>query len=97
MVFICTEEKLTVECSFLLVLHCAYQADNPCWVVSALDIFTKTMHQDLHHQKVKGNYRLYFIWWDPIMGTEFPGYKEEFRRFVQKTDNKASTYLKTTS
>lgn len=77
--------------------HSGIEFHHHKWVDSPMDIFTTTTHHDLHHQKVKGNYGLYFTWWDRIMGTELPGYKEEFRRIVQKADNKAATDLKTTS
>jgi len=49
------------------------------WVDGPLDIFTTTTHHDLHHQRTRGNYGLYFTWWDRWMGTEFKDYKERFR------------------
>jgi sterol desaturase/sphingolipid hydroxylase (fatty acid hydroxylase superfamily) len=67
------------------------------WVYSPMDIFTDTTHHDLENQKVKGNYGLYFTWWDRIMGTELPEYKEEFRRIVQNAGNKDSADLKPTN
>jgi sterol desaturase/sphingolipid hydroxylase (fatty acid hydroxylase superfamily) len=32
---------------------------------------TPTLHHYMHHQRVGGNYGLYFRWWDRICGTEF--------------------------
>ena len=49
------------------------------WVDSPLDALTTVTHHDLHHQKLRGNYGLYFTWWDRWMGTELPGYKAAFR------------------
>ncbi|MEZ5569108.1 MAG: sterol desaturase family protein [Halioglobus sp.] len=49
------------------------------WVDSPLDIFTTVTHHDLHHQRSRGNYGLYFTWWDRWMGTEFADYKACFR------------------
>ncbi|MBB3167458.1 sterol desaturase family protein [Simiduia aestuariiviva] len=45
-----------------------------------MDALTTPTHYDLHHQKFNGNYGLYFTWWDRWMGTEFPGYKADFKR-----------------
>jgi sterol desaturase/sphingolipid hydroxylase (fatty acid hydroxylase superfamily) len=50
------------------------------WVDSPLDALTTVTHHDLHHQKLHGNYGLYFTWWDRWMGTELSGYKAAFRR-----------------
>ena len=38
-----------------------------------------TTHHDLHHSAGNYNYGLYFTWWDRMMGTEHPEYKERFR------------------
>lgn len=70
--------------------HSGIEFHHHKWVDSPLDIFTTTTHHDLHHQKVKGNYGLYFTWWDRIMGTELPGYKEEFRRIVAGSKSQGS-------
>jgi sterol desaturase/sphingolipid hydroxylase (fatty acid hydroxylase superfamily) len=34
-----------------------------CWI-------NTTSHHHLHHARVRGNYGLYFLWWDRLMGTE---------------------------
>jgi Delta7-sterol 5-desaturase len=49
------------------------------WVDSPWDFLTTVTHHDLHHQRGRGNYGLYFTWWDRWMGTEFADYKERFR------------------
>lgn len=49
------------------------------WVDGPFDMFTTTTHHDLHHQRTRGDYGLYFTWWDRWMGTEFKDYKERFR------------------
>ncbi|MFZ1744027.1 MAG: sterol desaturase family protein [Pontixanthobacter sp.] len=38
-----------------------------------------TTHHDLHHSEFRHNFGLYFTWWDRLMGTEHPQYKERFR------------------
>jgi sterol desaturase/sphingolipid hydroxylase (fatty acid hydroxylase superfamily) len=40
-------------------------------------IITST-HHNMHHERVGGNYGLYFMWWDWAMKTEFPDYHERF-------------------
>ncbi len=49
------------------------------WVDGPFDVFTTVTHHDLHHQRTRGNYGLYFTWWDRWMGTEFKDYKPRFR------------------
>ena len=49
------------------------------WVDGPLDCMTTVVHHDLHHQRARGNYGLYFTWWDRWMGTEFDDYKQRFR------------------
>ncbi len=39
---------------------------------------TPPTHHNLHHEKVRGNYALYFTFWDRWMGTEFTDYRERF-------------------
>jgi sterol desaturase/sphingolipid hydroxylase (fatty acid hydroxylase superfamily) len=36
-------------------------------------------HHNMHHHYSKHNYGLYFNWWDRLMGTNHPRYREEFR------------------
>ena len=33
-------------------------------------------HHDLHHETFRWNYGFYFTWWDRLMGTEHPQYRE---------------------
>ncbi|HEY1810757.1 MAG TPA: sterol desaturase family protein [Kofleriaceae bacterium] len=39
---------------------------------------TTTTHHALHHYRVRGNYGLYFTWWDRIAGTTDPTYETTF-------------------
>lgn len=38
-----------------------------------------TTHHDLHHQTGRYNFGLYFRWWDRLMGTEHPEYRQRFQ------------------
>lgn len=48
------------------------------------DFLTTTTHHDLHHARAGWNYGLYFTWWDRLMGTEHPEYRERFAAAVRK-------------
>lgn len=39
-----------------------------------------TSHHHLHHSKGRGNYGLYFLWWDRLVGTEHPDSAATFAR-----------------
>ncbi|NJC24547.1 sterol desaturase family protein [Neolewinella antarctica] len=41
-------------------------------------------HHDVHHKRAKYHYGLYFTFWDKWMGTEVPGFGEEFRRVTER-------------
>ena len=41
-----------------------------------------TTYHDLHHETGRGNYSLYFRWWDQFMGTEHPDYRRRFEAIV---------------
>ena len=63
------------------------------WVDGPFDCLTSVVHHDLHHQRARGNYGLYFTWWDRWMGTEFSDYKDRFREAVgrQRIAEEATT------
>jgi sterol desaturase/sphingolipid hydroxylase (fatty acid hydroxylase superfamily) len=39
---------------------------------------TASTHHNLHHEKFKGNYGLYFTFWDKWMKTEIAEYESKF-------------------
>jgi Delta7-sterol 5-desaturase len=45
--------------------------------VPLLRLKTPSIHHNLHHEKSRGNYALYFSYWDRWMGTEFNDYNEQ--------------------
>ncbi|WP_343693813.1 sterol desaturase family protein [Chitinophaga sp.] len=48
------------------------------------EIINTSVHHNLHHSKFKGNYGLYFRWWDRLMKTENPDYVKEYDRIQEK-------------
>lgn len=58
------------------------------------EVMNTSVHHNLHHSKFKGNYGLYFRWWDRLMGTEHPDYVKQYdllqeKRFGKREGNKA--------
>ena len=43
-------------------------------------ILTTVTHHDMHHSNPRGNFALYFTWWDRIIGTEHADYSGNFER-----------------
>jgi Delta7-sterol 5-desaturase len=44
--------------------------------------FIPAVHHDLHHQDSRGNFGLYYTWWDSLMKTVHPRYEETVERFA---------------
>jgi len=47
---------------------------------------TTTLHHEMHHAHVRGNYGLWFRWWDQLCGTEHPQYAEELAKLCQRIE-----------
>lgn len=45
---------------------------------------TPSTHHNMHHSKVKGNYGLYFRFWDVLMGTEFKDYEAKLNAVYER-------------
>lgn len=43
-------------------------------------------HHNLHHTQPRGNYSLYFNWWDKLMGTNHANYHDVFDEVVRRRD-----------
>lgn len=48
------------------------------------EVINTSVYHNLHHRKFKGNYSLYFRWWDKLMKTEHPDYVKEYDRIQAK-------------
>ena len=48
------------------------------------EILNSSVHHNLHHEKFKGNYGLYFRIWDRIMKTEHPDYVKRYDLIQEK-------------
>ena len=47
--------------------------------------FNTSVNHNMHHQYFKGNYSLYFTWWDRIMKTLHKDYDTRFEEFCNET------------
>ena len=50
---------------------------------------TTTTFHDLHHQDLRGNYGLYFSWWDAWVGTEHPEYRCAFHAVTSRVHRRS--------
>jgi sterol desaturase/sphingolipid hydroxylase (fatty acid hydroxylase superfamily) len=59
--------------------HLGYEIA-PKWYRKSIlfEILNSSVHHNMHHKYFKGNYGLYFRFWDRIMGTENPKYVSEY-------------------
>ncbi len=61
--------------------HSGFEIFPPSWQRRPLlKWINTTSHHHLHHSKGRGNYGLYFLWWDRMMGTEHPDSAATFAR-----------------
>ena len=66
--------------------HSGYELMPKGWTRNPwLNWSTTITHHDMHHEKMTGNYGLYFTWWDKWMGTEHADYHERFDKAVGAT------------
>jgi len=59
--------------------HLGYEIA-PKWLRNSIlfEVLNTSIHHNIHHSKFKGNYGLYFRFWDRVMGTEHPDYVMEY-------------------
>jgi sterol desaturase/sphingolipid hydroxylase (fatty acid hydroxylase superfamily) len=53
--------------------------------------YSTSTHHNLHHRDSRGNYGLYFTWWDRWMGTQHAGYLETFSAVTSVAITAATT------
>jgi sterol desaturase/sphingolipid hydroxylase (fatty acid hydroxylase superfamily) len=46
--------------------------------------FNTSVNHNMHHQYFKGNYGLYFTYWDRLMGTMHKNYDDSFENVTSK-------------
>lgn len=69
----------TISFLFNVYGHLGYEIA-PRWFRRSLlfEVFNTSTHHNIHHAKFKGNYGLYFRFWDRLMHTEHPDYIRQY-------------------
>jgi Delta7-sterol 5-desaturase len=70
---------MTWQITFNVFGHCGYEIF-PGWFLDTRfgKLLNTVTHHTLHHEKVRGNYGLYFNVWDRLMGTNQQDYEARF-------------------
>lgn len=69
-----------------IVGHLGYELFPRGWVDHpVLRWINTSTHHNMHHRYARGNYSLYFNWWDTWMRTNHPAYRETFRQVTQES------------
>ncbi|MEO0896125.1 MAG: sterol desaturase family protein [Bacteroidota bacterium] len=70
---------VTLTFAFNVYAHLGYEV-MPRWFRHSFlfECLNTSVHHNLHHHKFKGNYGLYFRFWDRLMGTEHPDYVKTY-------------------
>lgn len=63
--------------------HLGYEFLTPTMNKKLGAVFTSSIHHNMHHKYGYLNYGLYFSFWDKVMGTLHPKYKEEQASFYK--------------
>ncbi len=81
------------QITFNVIGHAGYEF-HPRWLMDTwLGKFLNTpTNHAMHHETMRGNYGLYFNFWDRLMGTNRPDYEQRFREITTRTlqDGKSS-------
>lgn len=65
--------------AFNVIGHLGYEIYPSFWHrIPLLKWKTTGLHHYMHHQMVRGNYALYFRWWDKLCGTEFKDFETRY-------------------
>ena len=76
---------------FNVIGHTGYEY-HPRWLMDTwLGKFLNTpTNHVMHHEKMRGNYGLYFNVWDRLMGTNHPDYESRFRTVTSRPKTEAT-------
>lgn len=71
--------------------HTGYEF-HPKWLMDSWlgRILNTPTNHAMHHEKIRGNYGLYFNVWDRLMGTNHPEYEDRFREVTTRPKTKAN-------
>jgi len=76
---------------FNVVGHTGYEYNRPRFMQSPIRFLLNTpTNHIMHHEKMRGNYGLYFNFWDRLMGTNHPDYEHRFEEITSRPADRAS-------
>ena len=71
-----------------VVAHLGYEIYMRKWFrIPLLKLKTTSTHHNMHHELFKGNYGLYFTYWDRWMKTEIKDYEKRFDEVYLRRDS----------
>lgn len=75
------------QISFNVLGHTGYEY-NPRWLMRTWlgKLLNTPTHHVQHHEKLRGNYGLYFNVWDRLMGTNHKDYETRFQEVTHRTN-----------
>lgn len=75
------------QITFNIIGHTGYEF-HPRWLMDSwLGKFLNTpTNHAMHHESMRGNYGLYFNFWDRLMGTNRPDYEQRFREITTRAE-----------
>jgi len=70
---------------FNVIGHTGYEYNRHWFMDSWVKYISNTpTNHIMHHEKMRGNYGLYFSFWDRVMGTNHADYEERFREVTSR-------------
>jgi sterol desaturase/sphingolipid hydroxylase (fatty acid hydroxylase superfamily) len=77
---------------FNVIGHAGFEIYPSQWLkLPILRWKTPALHHYMHHQRVGGNYGLYFRFWDKLCNTEFKDFEERYARLFDSHSDRVST------
>ncbi len=78
------------QISFNVAGHTGYEY-HPRWLMDSWlgKVLNTPTNHAMHHEKMRGNYGLYFNLWDRLMGTNHPDYEKRYREVTARERGRA--------
>jgi len=80
------------QLAFNVAGHTGYEF-HPRWLMNSWlgHLLNTPTNHVMHHEKMRGNYGLYFNLWDRLMGTNHPDYEDRFREVTSRPKRSISS------
>jgi Delta7-sterol 5-desaturase len=76
---------MTWQITYNVLGHTGYEF-HPRWLMNTplRHLLNTPTNHVMHHEKMRGNYGIYFNFWDRLMGTNHPDYEARFREVTHR-------------